>query len=148
MSCDQRPPDGVWSDSFFCDDEYDRMYEEQKTILDLDERAAVIKEMQQIVYNEAPYAVLYYDTTLQAYRSDRWTGFTPQPTDGGDLLASYGPHGFVVIEPVSAESQQAAARESAGGFPAAAWIGIAVAVVVLALGAMLIRRRSSQEDRA
>jgi allantoin racemase len=32
----------VWSDSFYCNDEYDRMYEEQKTILDLDARAEVI----------------------------------------------------------------------------------------------------------
>lgn len=148
MSCGQRPPDGVWSDSFFCDEEYDRMYEEQKTLIDIEERAEVIKEMQRIVYNDSPYAILYYDQTLQAYREDRWTGFTPQPSDGGDLLASYGPHGFVVIEPVSAESQQAAARESAGGISPAVWAGIAAGVIVIVGGALLIRRRASQEDRA
>jgi len=148
MSCGQRPPDGIWSDSFFCDEEYDRMYAEQKTLIDIDERAEMVKEMQRIVYNEAPYAVLYYDTTLQAYREDRWTGFTPQPSDGGDLLASYGPYGFVVIEPLSAESQQAAARESAGGVSPALWAGIAAALILIVGGALVVRRRASQEDRA
>jgi peptide/nickel transport system substrate-binding protein len=148
MSCGQRPPDGVWSDSFYCDEEYDRMYEEQKTLIDIDERAEVVKEMQQIVYNDAPYAVLYYDQTLQAYRDDRWTGFTPQPSDGGDLLASYGPHGFVVIEPVSADSQQAAARESTSGISPAVWAGIVGGLILIVGGGLLIRRRASQEDRA
>lgn len=148
MSCEQRPPGGVWSDSFYCDEEYDRMYAEQKTLIDIEERAEVIKEMQRMVYNEAPYAVLYYDTTLQAYREDRWTGFTPQPSDGGDLLASYGPFGFVAIEPVSAESQEAAARESAGGLPAAAWAAMGAGLLVLIGVGLMVRRRASQEDRA
>jgi len=148
MSCTQRPPDGVWSDSFFCNEEYDQMYEEQKTLIDIEERAEVVKEMQQMVYNDAPYAVLYYDQTLQAYRDDRWTGFTPQPSDGGDLLASYGPHGFVSIEPLSAESQEAAARESAGGIPAAVWAAVVAGLVLVVVGGLVIRRRASREDRA
>jgi peptide/nickel transport system substrate-binding protein len=148
MSCGQRPPDGVWSDSFYCNEEYDQMYEEQKTLIDIEERAEVVKEMQQMVYNDAPYAVLYYDQTLQAYRDDRWTGFTPQPSDGGDLLASYGPHGFVSIEPLSAESQEAAARESAGGIPAAVWVAIVAGLVLVVVGGLVVRRRASREDRA
>ena len=148
MSCGQRPPDGVWSDSFYCDEEYDQMYEEQKTLIDIEERAEVVKEMQQMVYNDAPYAVLYYDQTLQAYREDRWTGFTPQPSDGGDLLASYGPHGFVSIEPLSAESQEAAARESAGGIPTAVWAAIVAGALLVVFGALVFRRRASREDRA
>jgi peptide/nickel transport system substrate-binding protein len=148
MSCAQRPPDGVWSDSFYCNEEYDQMYEEQKTLIDIEERAEVVKDMQQMVYNDAPYAVLYYDQTLQAYREDRWTGFTPQPSDGGDLLASYGPFGFVSIEPLSAESQEAAARESAGGIPAAVWVAVVAGLVLVVVGGLVFRRRASREDRA
>jgi peptide/nickel transport system substrate-binding protein len=148
MSCAQRPPDGVWSDSFYCNEEYDQMYEEQKTLIDIEERAEVVKDMQQMVYNDAPYAVLYYDQTLQAYREDRWTGFTPQPSDGGDLLASYGPFGFVSIEPLSAESQEAAARESAGGIPTAVWVAVVAGLVLVVVGGLVFRRRASREDRA
>jgi peptide/nickel transport system substrate-binding protein len=148
MSCGQRPPDGVWSDSFYCNEEYDQMYEEQKTLIDIEERAEVVKDMQQMVYNDAPYAVLYYDQTLQAYREDRWTGFTPQPSDGGDLLATYGPHGFVSIEPISAESQETAARESTGGIPAAVWAAVVAGLVLVVVGGLVFRRRASREDRA
>ena len=101
-----------------------------------------------MVYNDAPYAVLYYDQTLQAYREDRWTGFTPQPSDGGDLLATYGPHGFVSIEPISAESQETAARESTGGIPAAVWVAVVAGLVLVVVGGLVFRRRASREDRA
>jgi peptide/nickel transport system substrate-binding protein len=148
MSCGQRPPDGVWSDSFYCDEAYDQLYVEQASVTDLDERAAMVKEMQRIVYEDAPYAVLYYDTSLQAYRSDRWTGFKKQPSEIGDLLAAYGPFSFVSIEPVSEATQEATARESAGGLPAGVWVAIALGIVVVAGGAMLFRRRRSAEDRA
>ena len=105
MTCGQRPPDGIWSDSFFCDEEYDRMYQEQKTLLDLEERAEVIKEMQRMVYEESPYVVLYYDKNLQAY-SDEWTGFVQQPEGVGDLLAAYGPNSYISIRPVRPSRDQ------------------------------------------
>ena len=49
-----------------------------------------------------PYIVLFYDNVLQAYRSDRWTGFVQQPAEDGDLLATYGPYSFLSIRPVAA----------------------------------------------
>jgi hypothetical protein len=35
--------------------------------------------MQEMVYNDRPYIVLFYDKYLQAYRSDRFTGFVESP---------------------------------------------------------------------
>jgi len=32
-----------------------------------------------MVYNDRPYIVLYYEKLLQAYRSDRFTGFIESP---------------------------------------------------------------------
>ena len=86
------PPDGIWSDTFYSDETFDANYDLQKTILDTTERADLIKEMQLQVYEDVPYIVLYYDNVLQAYRSDRWTGFVPQPAQDGDLLSTYGPY--------------------------------------------------------
>jgi peptide/nickel transport system substrate-binding protein len=148
MTCAQRPPEGIWSDSFYCNEDYEQMYEDQKALLDLEERAAVIDEMQRMVYEDAPYVVLYYDTNLQAYRSDRWTGFVQQPTDGGDMLASYGPASFSSIHPVSAESAQEAARDSSKGFPIVVWIGILALIIIV--GFVIMRGRGSQgrDDRA
>jgi peptide/nickel transport system substrate-binding protein len=148
MTCEQRPPDGVWSDSFYCNPEYERLYNRQKKVLDLDERAEVVKEMQRIVYNDAPYVVLYFDSSLQAYRSDKWTGFVQQPEEGGDLLGAYGPFSMVSIEPISGGARQTTAQESAGGLSGAVWIAIIAGVIVVVGGAMAIRRRGGSEDRA
>jgi peptide/nickel transport system substrate-binding protein len=148
MSCGQRPPDGVWSDSFYCNKAYDKMYDQQKSVADLDRRAEIVKEMQRIVYEDAPYAVLYYDHNLQAYRSDEWTGFKQQPAGEGDLLASYGPFSMVSIEPVAAGAQEAAAREDAGGLPAGMWIAIVAGVIVVGGLVFFFRGRAGREDRA
>jgi peptide/nickel transport system substrate-binding protein len=148
MTCDQRPPDGVWSDSFYCNEQYDEMYLEQKTILDLDERAEMIKEMQRLVFMDVPYIVLWEEPTLQAYRSDRWTGFVQQPTGDGDLLASSGPFSYISIEPLSDEVGAQSARESARGIPPGVWIAIVVAVVALVGLVMFRRSRIDEDDRA
>ena len=38
--------------------------------------------MQQILYRDSPYIILWYNVNLQAYRTDRWTGYdyVPKPT--------------------------------------------------------------------
>ena len=148
MTCDQRPPDGVWSDSFYCNEEYDKMYLEQKTLLDLDERAEMIKEMQRTVFLDVPYIVLWEEPTLQAYRSDRWRGFVQQPTGDGDLLASSGPFSYVSIEPVSEEVAAQSARESARGIPPGVWVAIAVGVVAVVGLVMFRRSRIDEDERA
>ena len=144
MSCGQRPPAGIWSDSFYCNEEYDRMYQEQKTLLDLDERAEVIKEMQRMVYEDAPYIVLYYDKNLQAY-SDDWEGFVQQPEGVGDLLAAYGPISYISIRPASAES---GSTDDSEGISPVVWIAIIGGIVLVAVVAMVVRRRVGDEDRA
>lgn len=143
MTCGQRPPNGVWSDSFYCDEDYDRMYQEQKGLVDIEERAEVIKEMQRQVYLASPYVVLYYDTNLQAYRKDRWTGFRMQPARTGDLVAGYGNAAFVSIRPVSATTT-AAAQE---GTSPVVWIAVAAAGILLIGALVLLRRRSGAEER-
>ena len=40
-------------------------------------------------YDQAPYHILYYDNELDAYRTDKFAGWTNQPLDGGYPLFSY-----------------------------------------------------------
>ena len=42
--------------------------------------------MQQMLYDDDPYALLYYYDDTQAYRSDLFTGFAPQPDTAHGLL--------------------------------------------------------------
>ena len=81
LTCDQRMGR---SDTFYCNDRYDRLYEEQKLELQIPERADLVMEMQEIVYRQAPYVVLYYDNQLEAYRTDRFTGWSASPADAAE----------------------------------------------------------------
>ncbi len=71
--------DGGWSDSGYHNPEYDQLYLDQQLKVDATERQQIIWKMQEMVFNDRPYIVLYYENLLQAYRSDRFTGFIPSP---------------------------------------------------------------------
>ena len=69
MTCDQL---GNWSDSWYCNEEYDALYEQQQTEIDPEARAEMVKQMQQMLYEDAPYLVTAYDAIGEAFRSDRF----------------------------------------------------------------------------
>jgi len=71
--------DGGWSDSGYHNPEYDQLYLDQQQAVDKTERQQIVWKMQEMVYNDRPYIVLYYEKLLQAYRSDRFTGFIESP---------------------------------------------------------------------
>jgi peptide/nickel transport system substrate-binding protein len=71
--------DGGWSDSGYHNPEYDQLYlDQQKAVVKAD-RQAIVWKMQEMVFKDRPYIVLYYEKLLQAYRSDRFTGFIESP---------------------------------------------------------------------
>ena len=70
------------SDSFFSNPRYDELFALQGKENDQAKRKAYIDEMQQILYDEAPYHVLFYDAALSAWRTDRFGGWPLSP-DGG-----------------------------------------------------------------
>ena len=45
--------------------------------------------MQNLIYDEAPYDILFYDTNLDAYRTDRFAGWQNQPVDTGTPFFTY-----------------------------------------------------------
>ena len=45
--------------------------------------------MQNLIYDEAPYDILYYDSNLDVYRNDRFAGWQNMPANGTPLF-SYG----------------------------------------------------------
>jgi peptide/nickel transport system substrate-binding protein len=149
FTCEQRPPKpGVYgnNDSYFCDPEYDKLYEQQLTATSTQERVDIVHRMQQILYEQQPYITLYYDQNLEAWRTDRFTGYIAQPSPDGDMLAFYGPFSIINIRPVAAGAGGTTKSE---GIPGWVWIGIVlVGLAVVIGGIMLGRRRVSDEDRA
>ena len=152
FQCVERPPDAQTygnNDAYYCNPEYDRLYQEQRTTLDPQARVEAIHELQRVFYQDAPYAVLWYPPLYQAYRTDSFTGYRPQPSPQGDLLDGYSRDAALLIRPVS-EGQAGAGAGStvARGIPAGVWIAIAAGVLVLILVTVLVRRRGGVEDRA
>jgi peptide/nickel transport system substrate-binding protein len=143
-TCDQRPANAQTygnNDAYYCNPEYDRMYKEQRTTLDPTKRFEIVHAMEQMLYEDAHYAVLWYPATLQAYRTDRFTGYEPQPAPKGDLLTEYSRDAILSIHPVAEGS---AARETRG---ITGWVWIAVVAGVLVIGGaiLLLRRRGAEE---
>jgi peptide/nickel transport system substrate-binding protein len=148
-TCVERPPDAQTygnNDAYYCNPEYDRIYEESRTTLDTDQRMDLVHELQRIFYEDNPYSVLFYLPYFQAYRTDTFTGYVPQPQPEGDLLNGYSRDAALSIRPVSAEA--AATTTETRGIPPGVWIGIGAAVVVLIVVLLLVRRRGGAEDRA
>ncbi len=117
FSCDQI---NNWSDANYCDPAYDELYRAQRTQVDLAERQATVQQLQDKLYHDSPYAVLWYQNTLEAYRSDRWEGLNGSPVQGGPFWSTfgYGPYGSrVSVGPIGA----------AGGPPVMASPGASVA---------------------
>jgi peptide/nickel transport system substrate-binding protein len=71
---------GDWNDCGWGNATYDAWYDEQATTTDPVARKAIIKDMQDMVYEQSPYLVLYYMTAKGAYRIDTFTGFVNMPT--------------------------------------------------------------------
>jgi peptide/nickel transport system substrate-binding protein len=82
FTCDQRE-EGGWSDSGYCDEEFEEMYVEQGTTVDHEARRELIWKMQEKLFEDRPYVVLTYQKVVQAYRSDHFTGFD---LEAGDIL--------------------------------------------------------------
>jgi peptide/nickel transport system substrate-binding protein len=134
-----------FSDSFWCNEEYDKLYELQQTQLDEDERIETIKTMQEIAYEESPYVILFYDQLLEAYRTDRWTGWVKQPAETGSVMFSYGSYSALNLEPASA-SDSAAAEDGSSNTGLIIIVVLGAIVLIVVVGTMM--RRGSREDRA
>lgn len=134
-----------YSDSFYCNEEYDRLYELQKTQLDTEKRVETVYEMQRIVYEDTPYIVLFYDNLLEAYRTDKFTGWTTQPADGGSLGFTYGAYNYLNLKPLSASA--GGSSDDGGGSTGLFLIGGLLGVAIIAF-IIMRSRRGSREDRA
>ncbi|MGZ8743933.1 MAG: ABC transporter substrate-binding protein [Nocardioides sp.] len=154
MTCDQR---GNWSDSWYCNEEYDALFEQQQTETDPEARAEMVRQMQEILYTDAPYLPTVYSSASQAFRSDRFACLRPQPDPGGIYLLQYGVYNYLNMRP-AAEAGDCGGVESAtratdagedGGVSTGVLIGLGVTAAVVVGGGVLfaMRRRKTTADR-
>jgi len=73
---------GNLSDCNYSNKEYDNLLVLQKTKMDPKERQQDVWKMQKILYEDAPYIILWYDNNLQAVNTENWTGWKRIPENG------------------------------------------------------------------
>ena len=91
---------GGTSDSQYCNPEYDKLYDLQLTQAG-EERHATLARMQNLIYDEAPYDVLYYDANLDVYRTDRFAGWQNMPQNGTPMF-TYGDLNYSLLTDATA----------------------------------------------
>jgi peptide/nickel transport system substrate-binding protein len=160
LTCAQRQHS---SDSFYCNSQYDKLYNEQHTSTDPAQRVADVKKMQEILYRDSPYLVTAYSATSEAVRSDKFACFVPQPNPGGVWLEQYGIYNYLHIKPAAdagncdsataGGSLSGAVKATSGGGsgsstgPFLIGIGVLVVLALVGGGFMMMRRRTTAEDR-
>ena len=72
-TCDQW---GGWSDTGYCNPEWDTLYVEQGKTVDENERLDLVWQMQEMAYNDKPYIHLVTLPTTTTWQAG-WTGFQP-----------------------------------------------------------------------
>jgi peptide/nickel transport system substrate-binding protein len=68
---------GANNDVFYSNPKYDALFLKQASELDHDKRVALVKQMQQMFYEDTAYLVAVYTKKLQAYKG--WTNLTEVP---------------------------------------------------------------------
>ncbi len=73
VGCDQY---GGWSDTAYCNKEYDKLYAQQGVTTDLAKRKAIVWKMQEMLYRDKPYIQLVQVKLIFGFQKG-WTNITP-----------------------------------------------------------------------
>ncbi len=65
-----------FSESGYCNPEYDELYAQQAVETDAEARIALVHEMQRIALEDVPYIIQYYEATVVAWRTDTFSGWS------------------------------------------------------------------------
>jgi peptide/nickel transport system substrate-binding protein len=126
------------SDSEYSNPVYDKLFTDQAQAVIPADRKRIIDEMQQILYRDSPYSILWYNVLIQAYRTDKWTGYShvPKGNDGAafrNMLRT----SYIDLKPVTS-----AAATTGGGSNTGAIVAVVLAfIVVVAIVLVVLMRR-------
>ncbi len=129
------------TDAFYCNPQYDTLFNQQVHQFDPSERSATIDKMQSILYAANADIILYYKNGLSALRSDKTSDY---------LYGQANSEGFYPLQSQFTNWRTATptgASDSSSN--TGLIIGIVVVVVVVALvgGLVTMRRRSTAAER-
>ena len=92
-TCDEIP--SGFSETGYCNPEYDELFAASQTELDRDARIEQIHELQRMLVEDVVYIVPYYFVSIQAWRTDTFTGWL----EGSPTLGLEDPSNLLVLRP-------------------------------------------------
>ena len=126
-----------WNEPCWSNAEYDKLFKSQSAELDPAKRQQIIWRMQQIIYEQTPWAVLTYPEHFEAYNVDKFTGWTRVIGGRGPAFYTAGNiDTYLNLKPVVASDTAAS-----GGSTLTIAIVVAAAIVVGGIVAWLLLRR-------
>jgi peptide/nickel transport system substrate-binding protein len=130
-----------WSDCAWSNPEYDKLFLDQQSTIDVQKRIAIVKQMQQIVYDESPYIPLVYPLDLEAANKGKWAGWVRANENKGAWWYNTQPDTYVSVH-------RAAVTESgsSGGSSTGIIVGAVVAAIVVVIVVLLLRRRGGRRE--
>jgi peptide/nickel transport system substrate-binding protein len=88
--------DSGFSETGYCNPEFDALYDAQAVELDHDTRVEQIIEMQQLLIDDLPYIIPYYQQSIQAWRTDMFSGWL----EDDPTLGLEDPSTLIALRPV------------------------------------------------
>jgi peptide/nickel transport system substrate-binding protein len=132
-----------YNDSSYCDPGYDKLYAKQRVELNHAKRVAIVHQMLTRFYRSAVYDILEYTPELQAYRTDRFTGWLQQPAKIGPVILTNTSPTYFNLKPI----KTATSGLSAGSIGSLAGILLIVAAVGVVGSSKPVRARARREER-
>jgi len=130
----------AWSDSVWSNAEYDKLFLEQQSTVDVQKRIDLVKQMQQIVYKESPYIPLVYPLDLEVADTTNWTGWVRANQNKGAWWYNTQPDTYLAVQKGAAVQKTTSSNT---GVIVAAVIAV---IVVLAIVVLLVRRRGGRSE--
>ncbi len=87
---------GSNNDVYYSNPEYNRLYAQQATTVDHGQRVALVHEIQKLFYDDAAYCIMWYQSKLQAYRTNTWKGW--RETKGG-IVYNFTRSNYLTVTP-------------------------------------------------
>jgi len=123
-----------WNEMAWSNAEFDRLDVLQNEALDVNKRAELIRQMQQVMYEDAPAIVLTHAYRLAAYRTDRWQGWERANYGRGPAFnMQINPWAYYNLRPRTAAATESGASSS--------WIVAVIVAALAAAGFFLVGRR-------
>ncbi len=129
-----------WSDCAWSNPEYDKLFLQQQTQIDLQQRIATVQKMQQIVYDQSPYIPLVYPLDLEVADTTNWSGWVRANQGKGAWWYNTQPDTYMAIHRVVATKATSSSNTSliVGG--------VAAVVIVLIIVVLVMRRRGRHAE--